>query len=140
VHFNNILYKNRVCLPPFLILEHVPSSEKYEVFGQKQTPAEDIKALIKMLISTRSQSFVIDARQLYFLHHKSRQVFAPWSVHVRSVVDKVALGHVFLRVSLSPVSIIPTLFRIHLCIICGLDQWRVRSTVPPRHSLIPLQK
>jgi len=41
--------------------------------------------------------------------------FDPRSVHVRFVVDKVALGQVFLRVlRYSPVSIILPIFHIHL--------------------------
>jgi hypothetical protein len=44
-----------------------------------------------------------------------RPGFAPGSIHVGFVVDKVALGQVFLRVlPFSPASIIPPLLHIHL--------------------------
>jgi hypothetical protein len=40
-------------------------------------------------------------------------VFAPWSIHVGFVVDKVALGHVFLRdPRISPLNFIPPSFSI----------------------------
>jgi hypothetical protein len=41
--------------------------------------------------------------------------FAPWSIHVVFVVDKVGLGQVSLRVlRFSPANIIPPLLHIHL--------------------------
>jgi hypothetical protein len=57
------------------------------------------------------------------------------------VVDKVALGQVFLRVlRFSPVRIIPLLLHIHSCIIWGIDKGPVRGPVTQRHSLIPSQQ
>jgi hypothetical protein len=52
----------------------------------------------------------------------------PWAVFVGFVIDKVALGQVFLRVlRFSPASIIPPLLHIHSCIMWGLDSGLVRG-------------
>jgi hypothetical protein len=64
----------------------------------------------------------------YHLRHlaagfsQRRPSFATRVAHLGFVVDKVALGQVFLRVlRFSPVSIIPPLLHIHTCMIWGLD-------------------
>jgi hypothetical protein len=57
-----------------------------------------------------------------------RSEFAPKAVHVGFVVDKAALGHVFLRaLRVFPVSIIPPLLHIHSCVI-----W---ATLPQTHPV-----
>jgi hypothetical protein len=43
-----------------------------------------------------------------------RPGFAPWSIHVGFVVDKVALGRFSPSTSVSPANIIPPLLHIHL--------------------------
>jgi len=63
-----------------------------------------------------------------------RPGFAPGSVHVGFVVDKVALGQVFLRVlRFSPVSIIPPWFSI-LIYHLG-DEQQFRDVVSPHRNL-----
>jgi hypothetical protein len=67
--------------------------------------------------------------------------FAPRSVHVGFVVEKVALGKIFLPVfRFFPVSIIPPLLHIYSCIIWGLDKGPIRGQVPQRHNLNPSQQ
>jgi hypothetical protein len=62
-------------------------------------------------------------------------------VHVGFVVDKVAMGQVFLPgLRFFPVSIIPPLLHIHLCISWGIDNGPVSGLVPQRHSLAPNTK
>jgi hypothetical protein len=66
--------------------------------------------------------------------------FSLGSIHVGFVVDKVALGQVFLRVfRFSPVSIIPPSFSVriyHLVDEQYFRQWqRFRDVVSPRRSL-----
>jgi hypothetical protein len=57
-----------------------------------------------------------------------RPGFAPKAVHVEFVVDRVALGQVFLRVlQFLLVSVIPPLLHIHSCIVCGIDNGPVRG-------------
>jgi hypothetical protein len=65
-----------------------------------------------------------------------RPGFASGSVHVRFMVDKVALGQVFLRVlRFSPVSIIPPGLHTHI----SSRGWTIGPLVATiqRHSLIP---
>jgi hypothetical protein len=63
---------------------------------------------------------------------------APRAVHVGFVVDKVALGRVFLRVlRVSHVSIIPPLLHIHSRIIWGWTMGPIAAAVPQSHSLTP---
>jgi hypothetical protein len=63
------------------------------------------------------------------------------AVRVRIVVDIVLLGQVFLRIVLcSPVSIVPPMLSIHLCIIWGMDSGPFSSTVSRRHSMTPSQQ
>jgi hypothetical protein len=60
-----------------------------------------------------------------------RPGFALRADHVEFVVDRVALGQVFLRVlRCSPVNIIPPLLHIHSCIIWEMDKGPVRDPVP----------
>lgn len=70
-----------------------------------------------------------------------RPRFVPRSVHVGFIVNKVALGLIFLRVlRCSPVNIIPLLIHNHSCIIWrggGSGQRAVRSLFSQRHSLTP---
>jgi hypothetical protein len=73
-----------------------------------------------------------------------RPGFAPRSVHVGFVVDRVAVGQGFSRVlRFSPVYIIPQLFCIHSCIIWGMDRWTQGpleqwcATGVPRHTGVP---
>jgi hypothetical protein len=64
--------------------------------------------------------------------------FAPRAVHVGFVVDKVALGQVFLPVLLLyAASIIPPLLHIDSCIIWGMNNGPVSSPVPQKHSINP---
>jgi hypothetical protein len=64
---------------------------------------------------------------------QQRPGLAPSKVNVGFVVDKVALGQVFVRVLLFfPVDIIPLLLHIHSCIIRGMDKGSVRDPFPQR--------
>jgi hypothetical protein len=59
--------------------------------------------------------------------------FAPRTVHMEFVLDKVAMGKFSLRVlQFSPVSIIPPLLHIHSCIIWTMGP--LASAVPSRQS------
>jgi hypothetical protein len=59
--------------------------------------------------------------------------FAPRAAHVGFVVDKVALGQIFLRIlRSSPVNIIPPLFHIH-SYIWGMGNG-LAAAVPQRYS------
>jgi hypothetical protein len=56
------------------------------------------------------------------------------------VVDKVALGQVALSPSVSPVSMIPSLFYIYSNIIWGMVKGPVTEPFPQRYSLTPSQQ
>jgi hypothetical protein len=56
-------------------------------------------------------------------------------------MGKVALEQVSLRVlRFPPVSVIPPLFHIHLCVIWGMNKGPVSGQVSQGHSLIPSQE
>jgi hypothetical protein len=60
-----------------------------------------------------------------------RSGFAPGSVHMNFVVDKVALGQVLFRVlRFSPVNVIPPLLHIHSYIIRGMNKGHFKTTTP----------
>jgi hypothetical protein len=69
-----------------------------------------------------------------------RSGLAPRSVDVGFIVDKAAMGQVFLRVLRSSINSIPLLLRIHSCITLGTDSGPVSDPVPQRHSLTPWKK
>lgn len=77
---------------------------------------------------------------LFFLYMLLDDGFTPRSVHVRFMVDKVALGQAFLQVLwFSPVHIIPPSLLIHLYIICRMVNGPVRRSVPQKHSVTSSQ-
>jgi hypothetical protein len=58
------------------------------------------------------------------------------NVNVRFVVDKVAMGRIFLRdFRFSPVNIIPLLVTNHSCIILGLENLSNSGPVPQRQRI-----
>lgn len=66
-----------------------------------------------------------------------RPGLSPRLVHMGFVVEKVAVGQVFLRVlRFFPVIVILLLLHIHSSIICGMDS----APLPQRDSLIPSQQ
>jgi hypothetical protein len=67
-----------------------------------------------------------------------RLKFAPRSVDVEFRIDREALGQVYLRVlSSCLVNIVPSLHRIHSCIIRGKNDVTISVRVPKRYILIP---
>jgi hypothetical protein len=59
-----------------------------------------------------------------------------WAVRVGFMVDKVALGPVFLSfLGFYPVSVTPPPLHTHSCVIWGMNKGPVSSPVPQRRSL-----
>jgi hypothetical protein len=74
-------------------------------------------------------------RQLVATFSPWRPGFMPRLVHTGFVVDKVALGQVFVRVLwFFHVSIIPLMFHIHSCIMWGIGSRPLTSPVLERQS------
>jgi hypothetical protein len=66
---------------------------------------------------------------------------APRAVHVRFVVDEVALKQVFLRVPwLSIVIIIPPILHFQSCVIWGMENGPVSGPASQRHCITPSQQ
>lgn len=63
--------------------------------------------------------------------------FASRAALVAFMVDKMVLEKIDLRCHwFYPVSIILPLFRIHSCIVWGMDIWAIRGSVPQGHCLV----